>query len=722
MGQNKPNEGLLDHILYLLVLPEGGAGAFTPFQGFSSNTSAAVPAVVHICRHLPPTITDVFRSREEAIGWRTAGLAGYAIVLLDLEFLPDFKIGLPTCVVSCGGTREAVQAHIGQNGRREWLHLTTQEKTDEVPELWSFSRADIFLWGRRNVERIVAERAAAGGATPNAQLRSFIEWPRSSIAVSWQPHNITAPTEIALNSIGFAVTHGGERLVAQSDDKFARAIREYADTLEGIRDREIPEPHGVPGTPRLIVTAPSVFRHLSPRGFKREATGPVRRAVRNVLRQQQYIAMRGSPQAHLEMLNDPMASRALAVRADELRAYSAALSVTAASLCAPVLRCPPQVDRVRELLVKLSGLSRGAAPKAERRNKLARDIGRALRAAIPDELFTKIAQYQNEGIKLIGDTALELLPVDDLPLGLRSVTSRMPTLPGNLLMRQGLFHASTLIQPDDLRRVLIVRAFEDGDPLRDVLVKAVDTFNAVSSNPLSLIVVDVKSKDEFLKAFNDYDGTLAVFDGHGTHGRSDPQGTLSVGPIKFNPFELYGKIRVPPIVFLSACETYNLEGMESSVASAFLFMGARSVLGTLGPIDGVHAGILIGRFCLRFNDFVPFVGSTLPWSQVVTGMLRMAYVTDVLMELRRQLAFDVELYLAIDAEINTAINTFQPGWFEGLLRSVARAGLVSEAQVRDIWLRTCYFTNTLNYVHFGTPEHIFVVPNVPSERDAHTPT
>ena len=121
------------------------------------------------------------------------------------------------------------------------------------------------------------------------------------------------------------------------------------------------------------------------------------------------------------------------------------------------------------------------------------------------------------------------------------------------------------------------------------------------------------------------------------------QGTLAVGPIKFNPFELYGTIRVP-IVFLSACETHTLEGMESSVASAFLFMGARSVLGTLAPINGVNAGILIGRFCLRFSEFIPSVKATIPWSQVVTGMLRMSYLTDVLRELQRQFSFADNLY------------------------------------------------------------------------------
>ncbi len=582
-----------------------------------------------------------------------------------------------------------------------------------MPQLWSFSRADVFSWGRRNVEKILAERSAAGTGIKNPQWRSFIEWSASPVGVSSQAHNITFPTEAALQSVGFTVTHGAENLTGASDEKFANAIVEYAELLEGIRDRAMADRRGIPGTPRLILTVPSVFRHLSPSGLKRETVGPIRRVVRHILRQQQYIAMRATGPETVEVLKDPLASGALAVRADELRAYSAALSVTAASLCAPVLRCPPQVDRVRDLLIRLAGLSRGSRPSLERRNRLARDIGAALRRAIPDPIFRQIERHQHEGIKLIGDTPLELLPINDLPLGLRATTSRMPTLPGNLLMRHSLCRTSTLFQLPDLKRVLIVRAFDEGDTLRDALVGTVGRVNTMSSDPIDLNIVDVKSKDEFVTAFNEYDGTLAIFDGHGAQARNDPQGTISVGPIRFNPFELYGKIRVPPVVFLSACETHTLEGIESSVASAFLFMGANSVLGTLAPIEGANAGLLIGRFLLRFSDFLPSLNATMPWSQVVSGMLRMSYVTDVLKEMQRRFLFGDDLYHAIHTKVNTTINRFEPGWFEQLLTFLSKNLSLPEAQVRDTWLRTCYFTDTLNYVHLGQPEHIFIVPSAP---------
>jgi len=419
-----------------------------------------------------------------------------------------------------------------------------------------------------------------------------------------------------------------------------------------------------------------------------------------------------------EMLEDPVAPGLMQFRAQELSAYTAAVSVAASSLGVPVLRCPPQVDRVRELLIRLAGMSRGKSPNAERQNRLAVNIGQSLRKTIPAVLLQRIEQHQNEGIKLIGDTPLELLPVDDLPLGLRATVSRTPTLPGNLLMRQGMWRTPLLLQPEELTKVLIVRAFDQDDPLRDVLVNSIVFFNSQGSTKIELVVVDVSTKEEFAAAFNNFDGRVAIFDGHGAHERTDPQGTIRVGAIRFNPFELYGQIKVPPILFLSACETHTLEGIESSVATAFLMMGARSVLGTIVPIDGLNAAVLMARFVYRFTDFVPLLRTMMPWSQVVSGMLRMSYVTDVLRAMEKQFSFGGEVYKQIHTAANIAINEFRPRWFEEVLSSLALTLSMTEARVREIWLKTCYFTDTLHYVHLGQPEHIFVVPREESSLES----
>lgn len=699
-------EALTDHILYVIVLPSKDAGEYSPFQGFSLNSFPVTDIIQFVCR-LPTTISELFRNRKEAIRYRSIGLSSYAVVLIELEFLEQLHAGLPlTCFISNPENRHAVENYIHQKGRRSWLHLTVDESSSSVPKLWDFSRAEIYKWIQRTVE---AEATESSSRQP--VFRKFVPWPEKKSKAKARFHNITLPTETALRSFSFVLPGNRKPLSGNSDDEFAEAIDIVANELQRVRHDAHADHHIVPGSPTLILTVPSVFRHLSPNQIARETTRPVRKVIRNILRQRQYIALRESGEDTVEMLKDPLAAGLLRIRAEELTTYTAALSVSASSFGIPVLRCPPQVDRVRELLIRLAGMSRAKIPNPERRNKLAKTIGESLRAAIPKVILGQIEKHRSDGIKFIGDTPLELIPIDDLPLGLRATTSRLPTLPGNLLMRHGLLRTPLFVRPKDLTKILIVRSFDRDDQLRPLLVQAVEIMNSRSENKIEIQLADVTTKEEFLAAFNKFDGLLAVFDGHGAQDRTDPQGTIRLGSIRINPFELYGQIKLPPILLLSACETHTLEGIESSVASAFLMMGARSVLGTIAPIDGGKAAILIARFILRFSDFVPLLKTMTPWSQIVSGMLRMSYVTDILMEFVKTFGLGEENYKKIHTDANIAINSFRPEWFEEMLSTLASAVSMSNAQVREAWMRTCYFTDTLHYVHLGQPEHMFVIPN-----------
>jgi len=511
-------------------------------------------------------------------------------------------------------------------------------------------------------------------------------------------------------SFNFVLSATDKPLAGNSDEEFAAALSAAADELERVRHEAGADRHVVPGSPTIIVAVPSVYRHLSANLIRKDAPTAVKKAFRNILRQRQYIALRGNAEDIKPIIEDQAAMTVMKARAMELATYSEALSSAACSLAVPVLRCPPQVDRVRELLIRLAGMSRAGTPNPQRRNKLAKKIGDSLRAAIPTDLVQRIEHHRFDGIKLIGDTPLELMTVDELPLSLRATVSRMPTLPGNLLLRHGATRVPLMLLPEDLKKVLIVRAFDQHDPLRNLVVEAIRIVNNESRSKVELQVVDVGSKEQFIDAFNAFDGPLAVFDGHGGQDRSGPQGTLRVGSIRLNPSELYGKIKIPPLLLLSACETHPLEGIESSVASGFLILGARSVLGTMVPIDGRSAAVLIARFMLRFAEFLPALNIMMPWPQVIGGMLRMSYVTDVLRTLQKQFQLSQDDYFKIHSAANMGIISSQPRWFEDLLKSLAEAVSMPEDKVREIWLRTCYFTDTLHYVHLGQPEHIFVVP------------
>jgi hypothetical protein len=711
-----PAIAIAERILYIVVLSPEGAGDYSLFQGFSVNTFAAIPVLQHICQ-LPPTIAELFAERDDAVRMRAIGIGGYAIVMLDLEFLEGFREGYPwTVFVSSAATRDDVERHVQAHGRPGWLHLTTGQSTPSIKSLPRFRRADMFAWSRSVAEQLARAR---GDDPTKLQWRPFVEWPIWRLRLRSREHRTTEPTEAALRSLGASLTEPPVPLGGSADPVHARAISRAAMTLEGIRSRELPDHAPIPGTPSTIVTVPSVYRHLAIDQLRRDASKGARIAVRNILRQKQYTAMLLSEEDSKHIDSDPFAIAALIGRGQELAAYTAALSVTASSLAAPVLRCPPQVDRIRELLIRLAGVRGDSPGRVERRNELAAAIGSGLRSAVPAEILRHIERHAHEGIKLIGDTPLELLPVGDLPLSLAATTSRLPTLPGNLLMRQALQRTPQFLSTQDLRRVLIVRAFEPGDPLRGMLDIALGEFQREFADRLEVKIVDVSTADEFVTAFNAFDGALAIFDGHGSHERDDPHGTLAVGKLKIDVFAMYREIRVPPIVWLSACETHPLEGVENSVASAFLMMGAKSVLGTNLPVDGPAGAVLVARFLYRLAGFVPILNVPIPWSEVVAGMLRMSYVTDVLRALQEQLRIPPETVRALHVAANQAINTFQRDWFDGLLGGIATAMSTDLENVRALWRRSCYFTDSLRYVHLGTPEHMFVVPD--DDGDEETP-
>ena len=70
-----------------------------------------------------------------------------------------------------------------------------------------------------------------------------------------------------------------------------------------------------------------------------------------------------------------------------------------------------------------------------------------------------------------------------------------------------------------------------------------------------------------------------------------------------------------------------------------------------------------------------------------------------------------ELFLYTAAVANMTINGNDPTWFEKVIEALAEHTKEPEQHVRERWLDTCYFAETLRYVHLGVPEHIFVVPD-----------
>jgi hypothetical protein len=695
-------------ILYVIVLEAKNAGDYTFFQGFSLNALDAFAPICQICE-LPAHVHELFRGRDEVARWRMYGQTGYSILLLETEFFeqlsdhPGF-----VCVISSSATHAVVSKHFARRKDKRWLHVTTVEEPTKEPKLWELNRRHIYEWTKDVVLEIASTRKRP---KPNdSDFCSLSEWDSISAPMASRGHNVLTPTETVYLSLGYRFDLPDERLAGNDDETFAHALATTAQALEKSLTELTGDNHRPPGFPAMILTVPSVFRHLASHRPRKDTPTVVRRAIRAMTRQKQYIAFRASPEEAKEFLSSDLSRSIVQMRASELFLYTAAVTVGACSLCCPSLRLPPQLDLARDLLVGLATLSRKGNAAQRRRNQLALRIGQTYRALLPAPLLETIDGLAHTGVKLIGDVPLELLPVDGLPLSLRCSVSRLPTLPGNLLVRHSLMRAPLYLKPSDFHDVLVVRSFQPGDPLRDLIRLSIDVILKEGAN-VKVKIVDVSNEEEFIEAFNAFDGTLAIFDGHGTQVAEDAEGTLQVGSLKFSPFRLYGKIKIPPIIILSACETHTVEGFESSVASAFLFMGARSVLGTIAQIEAMSAATLVARFLFRLEAFLPALRVPMNWTEVITGMLRMSYVTDVVRKFEQIHGMPLFHLNQVQMVANVTINGNDSNWFAQVMKALAEETKETEQQVKERWLDTCYFAETLRYVHLGVPEHIFVVPD-----------
>ena len=415
-------------ILYALVLDKKDAGEFTLFQGFSVNALPEFAPLRQICQ-LPAHSNELFKDRSETARSRMSGISAYSIVLIEDEFFEQLEAhpGF-VCVISNEATHERVAGYLAERGNTRWLHVTTSEAETAEPKLWDVDRASIYAWTKSFVVEHLNKRR---DAFPHAsEFRPFVEWDDATVPIPSRNHNVLTPTETVFLSLGYSIELPDDTLNGNDDSVFADALVAASQSLETTLHQLTGYSKRPPGVPSLIITVPSVFRHLKPNQLRREATPELRRVTRAVLRQAQYIALRATAKEQEEMARSQLSNVILGMRAQELHLYTAALTVIACGLCCPVLRLPPQLDRVRTLLVGLATLSRKGNDAQRRRNQLAIRIGEMFRSLIPAQLLTNLDRYVNQGVKLVGDVPLELLPINGLPLSLRCSVSRLPTLQG----------------------------------------------------------------------------------------------------------------------------------------------------------------------------------------------------------------------------------------------------------------------------------------------------
>lgn len=679
----------------------------TWFQGFSPRNLLSAQVLLGIAK-LPSHVEELRLTRNDLIVWRASGASPYQIFFLETDLL---ALRLPelafVCVISGVDTLDLTNDVIQKTGVPA-LHATIAPQPGPVLPFAKLDRETLaeWLWSH---PKFPAGDAPTVIATEQAGVRRL-------------RHNLTVPNECTLEALGLGLIPSDPlpavKPYAEGDDlnaQFVQAITESAIPINKIRDDHVAGRRILLGMPSLILSTPSVFRWIRPPSTRELPDTPETRAARLVLgqltRQTTYSQFQTTSK-DMPLLQSAIARELVNLRRLELECYTAVLAIRGSGMLAPVLRIPPIGSRIRDGMNRLAGAARAeGSNRRAKMNRLAKDIGVQLRSHVPEKLLPLIDRPQT-GVKLIADVPFELLPVDGLPLSLARTVSRLPTLTGDQLLRRGLANGSLIVSAEELSRVTVLRCFKEGDRLAPLTERAFRTVLRDASKPPQIRFIDVRDKADFIAALQPPISPILILDGHGFQAPTDSFGVLEIGRDRIHLMELRADVHFPAIVILSACETHPLDGTHQSVANAALAMGAIAVLGTLTPIEGRHAAVLLARLMLRLSDFLPAISAPILWNEVVSGLLRMSYVTDSLDALGAlgQIRLSPEERRTVQLEANLAINSFRADWFERTVESVAQIKSLPSHQVGSRWREVAFFTETLQYVQLGDPERILIAP------------
>lgn len=696
-------------IHYWVPFQESGDNDCSLLQGFSEGLFE-VAALLRWITRLPAVVEELYIDTASARLLRINGLSRFLVMPIALPEISHVRISesvLIHVVLSTEGTVDVVAEWCSVLTPRP-IHVTTCDRRG-VLHVTKLTRARL----RRLVDARVG-RSTSGGRSAVGRLS------RCGLGTSRTDHNTVAPNEDALYSAGFGFRDRVTIVpqVENADDPYLRAIERTLDQIKSVR-AEVAHLHGK--TPEMIITTPDFYRSIAgARVSSRSVAGSciafadVKDACGMLRNQVTYAFLTDTDVALRLVAPEPNALGALiGLRTDELRVYTAGLSVRASSELSGVCRLPPVSPEVIDASRHLGACFRGrSAQRRSKTRKCFRKLQTSLRRLVPDSLYSRVLDA-TDGIRLVSDYPLEWIPSHcGLPLMLTHVVSRTTSTPGNLMLANMLPRVPLHVRSDALLDILLLRSLQPDDPLYGLVVKAIDGFRSSIGERLKVRVADVRDIHDIVSACSEFRGAMMIYDGHGVH-RHGGSGELLIGNERVNPWSLRGRVIVPPVVVLSACDTLPIDREHPSVANAFLSMGARVVVGSLLPIDGRLSAIFVARLLYAIAAMVPCltVSPMLPvkWSAVFTKVLRGQFVTELTLEMEKHGA-DLRSASMMDAMIETRriIVSDDHGWYPLVLRRLAGAVGIAVERLEEI-VADAGLMQSFMYTQMGDPESIGIV-------------
>lgn len=705
-------------IFYCLALPNDDPRITSPFQGFSQGWMA-LPWAMRQLIGLPTDALEPALPRQANLARRIAGTGGWHWFPLALKALRDISIEAttPFWVVFSGTERVARSVSAWADSQDIRPLQVTPAPHDGAIVAEALDTAAIRSHIQTTLDRLRQRGVSLDSDLIDQANADWTDRPVVDATFAKREHNCTLPNHMVLEGAGIRF-NDSTPLIGRSTDEYVAAIRETVDAVLQLRQDAgyVPAFRLTPPQPALILTAPALFRNL----YRNTQTVSAENAddpkivnkVLRILQRQKTFQWSLEAHEHVRLLASEEARAIIGVRQEELEIHTLSVGLRAASTLAATIRLPPAVNRTAGVVRQFATHARASGTaRPGKFKRVFAVVQNALSEAVGPEVLQVIEGTQG-GIKLVTDAPIEWLPVGALPLGLKFDCSRITATPGNLMAGELVFPNLLRLGTTAFSDILVVSAFGADDPIRHMIPAALDASASRWRDKLSIRSVAVASEAAFCDTLNAYDGGILIFDGHAHHSDDTDVATLAIGDDNVDVWSLRNRVRVPPVVILSACDTHAADRSHATTANAFLAAGARAVLGTMLPINAWHAATFVSRLLLRISDFLPAAIATrreaIQWSEVIGGMLRMQLLTDLLRPYLAERILSWDHYQHVHTHGNAAINYRRTDWFEFVAGLTAERSTLSLDQVNADFRSRIPSSDTIRYLQLGNPETILI--------------
>lgn len=709
-------------IYFALVIPDWAPNQSTPTQGFSLSLTRMSWALRRIAL-LPANVFDLSDlGRDTLLSRRMCGsfpLHWYGQSPRAIRALTNV---LPFLVVILPESESA-------SDYKEWA-----EGSPVRPTLVAKTGGDL-SYNDLAIEPLKAHFLTLCDGVPSDNAKKQIDEARDALK-QWAPvpsrelgykvggHNSVAPNIVALALAGFDDGISGPFKEINSGikpyvDQIVKASQTILDERAKVEPRGPDQIFRKPPDINLFSPAffPSFFELPAPPTVDKSEKKRFETLRQSLARQTGYNfeARTEAQQAAIVGKNfsgaegqRPDTHPIMSLRAAELSLNTELMSVVAASEFSAVVRLPNEINRTAGSVRNFAEHYRSDQSPSRKRLLAFREVQARLAGAFPNE-FLGLVRQSKTGIRIVSDAHLEWLDVDGLPLSIRKDCARVPVTPGNLFVDHLAAKPAVRLTPEDFQSILVISALKRTDPIRNLFKIAFDTLAEEDTSKRDITFAEVTNEDELVKALNDFDGPLVIFDGHGSHNK-DNAAVLHLGDNTVDVWGLKDKLdRIAPIIVLSACDTHAADRNHATTANGFLSVGARAVLSSVFPLEARAAATLAARLVLRASTFLgPFVRAfdqPVTWMEVMSGMLRMQLLTDFLRLLLTKGKIDEAGYKKLHADGNIAINSMAPDPFGTVVASLEKLGI----QGLKLDLETAIANSSvISYLHVGRPETIVI--------------